>query len=1058
MLFVLSHYGHARGTPCFSPARPIQLGLPMMSVHLRLPTPQSAPPPNILRPQATRSFLATATMSDRSSPSQDTPSPAPDTGRGGAIRRGPFPMFLMDIAQSDDADRLLRELDMLKDDALEAADTAIQATDPALAALCDALRWTAANGDIQAITAVTGVWTPRGLLLTATVTVAAGPSDTKVIEHVPLSLVQGGPLLEYVSKDPEALTAALVTRWSPSHAPISASRLRSQVFKGLYTAREQPPPVDTAGPPDIQSQKVSHKIHKPISQFLAPHLRPSWDRLRTREVVAAFWALPNDVHAVLQAAHIPTADLVPLKFGLLAWASSVCLTGQYTPAPVPTPPALANKGMWTPEQLRPLLECSVLPIRSVELLHQIEQAGEHSWATAPTFALLQAGIADTANPPPLTPPSHAPYLTRGQAAPSPAATLFATAAFTPASALYKAQGKPTPSGSEQSPSSLLPEQTRLSFNLPEPASQVPPAAADPTPPESPAPAVGSAPPSPSQVGEPFVPDLDVTAYSTDYAQLHDEYEAQRRVLAVARGDLESLTRDLDTMRTERDNAQQQAQRCAAAQRQTEAVRLNNFIRSVPPLLSIATRLHGLQSTPPAFANAVRSTVPASFELPPPGSQQFLVLVPVILAAAVLTSPQAPNLEELADVLRRAMAAPGAVPVPETPARAPELSFAVPDPIPKPRAVSAFRAPGATAQPPPSLPSPDDAALTDLLEWIPEIPKGCEDEVAHALHLQLFRQYGAKVNTLPQSPIREQWAWVHSHAPSLPGIAEVLRSFLSNPPAVQRVSASPATSPSEAAAANQAQGAAKKKGYTPQKIDPQVFSKALWVGWQEVDDPPSGEVDAGLLGGILRDKFGAGLSSITEEQLNHTSKFTIVGIRPAEYERGMRLTRQHTARGWRVTWAESKKQPFTPWVPDPDRDHPPRKTHRGSRGKQRRPRDPDDRVDLTATSGSDGEPDSKYQRRYSPRRSDRSPSRRRSPGHRRDSPPPRRRSAYRDEPQALSSRHDHHAAAPLLPYPYSGDPHDPRVAMAHNPYAPPPWSPPADPHRYQPYFGRHPRDR
>ena len=458
-------------------------------------------------------------------------------------------MFLMDIAQSEDADRLLRELDMLKDDALEAADTALRATDPALADLCDALRWTAANGDIQAITAVTGVWTPRGLLLTATVTVAAGPSDTKVIEHVPLSLVQGGPLLEYVSKDPEALAAALVARWSPSHAPISASRLRSQVFKGLYTAREQPPPVDTAIPPDIQSQKVSHKIHKPISQFLAPHLRPSWDRLRTREVVAAFWALPNGVHAVLQAAHIPMADLVPLKFGLLAWASFVCLTGQYTPAPVPTPPALANKGMWTPEQLRPLLECSVLPIRSVELLHQIEQAGEHSWATTPTFALLQAGIADTANPPPLTPPSHAPYLTKGQAAPSPAGTLFATTAFTPASALYKSQDKPTPSGSEPSPSSLLPEQTRLSFNLPEPASQVPPAAADPTPPVSPAPAVGSAPPSPSQVGEPFVPDLDVTAYSTDYAQLHDEYEAQQRELAVARSDLESLTRDLDMVRT-----------------------------------------------------------------------------------------------------------------------------------------------------------------------------------------------------------------------------------------------------------------------------------------------------------------------------------------------------------------------------------------------------------------------------------------------------------------------------------------------------------------------------
>ena len=505
-------------------------------------------------------------------------------------------MFLMDIAQSEDADRLLRELDMLKDDALETADTAIRATDPALADLCDALRWTAAAGNIQAITAVTGAWTPRGLLLTATVTVAAGPSYTNVIEHVPLSLVQGGPLLEYVSKDPEALTAVLVTRWSRGHVPISASCLRSQVFRGLYTAREQPPPIDSATPPDIQSQKVSHKIHKPISQFLAPHLRPSFDRLRTREVVAAFWALPNDVHAVLQAARIPTADLVPLKFALLAWASSVCLTGQYTRAPVATPPPLANKGMWTPDQLRPLLECSVLPGRSVELLHQIEQAGEHSWARAPTFALLQAGIPDTASPLPLTPPSLMPYLTKGQAAPSPAGTLFATTAFTPALALNRSQDKPAPTGAEQSPASLLREQTRLSFSLPQPASQVQRAAADPTPPESPAPAVGSAPWSPSQVGEPFVPDLDVTAYSTDYTQLRDRYEAQQQELAVAQGDLESLKRDLDMVRAERDNAQRQIQRSAAAQRQAEAVRLHNFMRALPPLLSIATRLRGLPST------------------------------------------------------------------------------------------------------------------------------------------------------------------------------------------------------------------------------------------------------------------------------------------------------------------------------------------------------------------------------------------------------------------------------------------------------------------------------
>ena len=251
-------------------------------------------------------------------------------------------------------------------------------------------------------------------------------------------------------------------------------------------------------------------------------------------MVAAFWVLPNDVHVVPQAAQIPIAQLVPLKFGLLAWASSVCPAGQYTPAPVATPPPLANKGMWAPDQPRPLLECSVVPVRSVELLHQIEQAGEHSWATAPTFALLQplAGIPDTANPPPLTPPSHAPYLTKGQLALSAAGTLFASAAFTPASALYRSQGKAAPAGTDHSPSSLLPEQTKLSFSLPEPASQVQPAAADPTPPESPAPPAGSAPPSSSQPGEPLVPDLDVSGYSTDYTQLRDRYEAQQQELTV----------------------------------------------------------------------------------------------------------------------------------------------------------------------------------------------------------------------------------------------------------------------------------------------------------------------------------------------------------------------------------------------------------------------------------------------------------------------------------------------------------------------------------------------
>ena len=149
--------------------------------------------------------------------------------------------------------------------------------------------------------------------------------------------------------------------------------------------------------------------------------------------------------------------------------------------------------------------------------NQIEQAGEHSWAVAPTTVLLQAGIQDTTSPPPLTPPNHALYLAKGQPAPSPMGTLFGSVAFTLASALYRSQDKATPASRDQLPISLLPEPPRLSFTIPEPASQIKPATTDPTLPESPTPAAGSAPPSPSQSGEPFVLNLDVSPYSTDYA-------------------------------------------------------------------------------------------------------------------------------------------------------------------------------------------------------------------------------------------------------------------------------------------------------------------------------------------------------------------------------------------------------------------------------------------------------------------------------------------------------------------------------------------------------------
>ena len=70
---------------------------------------------------------------------------------------------------------------------------------------------------------------------------------------------------------------------------------------------------------------------------------------------------------------------------------------------------------------------------------------------------------------------------------------------------------------------------------------------------------------------------------------------------MAQGDMESLKRDLDTIRTERDNALQQVERSAASQRQAEAVRLHNFIGALPP-----PPVHCHQAPrPPVHATRVR---------------------------------------------------------------------------------------------------------------------------------------------------------------------------------------------------------------------------------------------------------------------------------------------------------------------------------------------------------------------------------------------------------------------------------------------------------------------
>ena len=139
-------------------------------------------------------------------------------------------------------------------------------------------------------------------------------------------------------------------------------------------------------------------------------------------------------------------------------------------------------------------------------------------------------------------------------------------------------------------------------------------------------------------------------------------------------------------------------------------------------------------------------------------------------------------------------------------------------------------------------------------------------------------------------------------------------------------------------------------------------------------PSAREVDAELMEeGVLRDKFGAGLSPIWDAHLIHTTKFIIPGVKPVNYDQFMKLNRHHISQGWKISSAESKKHPYTPWARDPDSQYPVRQNHLGGQGrKHRRKHDPEDEVDLTGASDSGGLPEAKHQRRYSPRRPNKFP--------------------------------------------------------------------------------------
>ena len=154
----------------------------------------------------------------------------------------------------------------------------------------------------------------------------------------------------------------------------------------------------------------------------------------------------------------------------------------------------------------------------------------------------------------------------------------------------------------------------------------------------------------------------------------------------------------------------------------------------------------------------------------------------------------------------------------------------------------------------------------------------------------------------------------------------------------------------------------------------MHPKAPWVGWQELDDPPAGEVDAGLLGGIGWHRVASERGSRPSRTRSLITRQNSPSCKPVDYDKAMKLIRHDIAQGWKISGAQSKKQPYTPWALTPIGSTPLAKPHRGGRGQKHRCKhDPGDEVDPTGASDSVGEPEAKHERRYSPRRPNRSAS-------------------------------------------------------------------------------------
>ena len=244
----------------------------------------------------------------------------------------------------------------------------------------DALRWARRVGVITAITSMGVILTPRGLCLTATVT-GSYDAQTFVSQDVPLMVVAGGPLVEYLGSTMHPRHLDLARRVISVCAPFDTLRLRKRLARILKVDDTL---AESASAPQVHHSTVNAAL-RPIAPFLSPGCQADWGRLGAKDQVRILWALPKRPTEALP--HISGTGN-ELWAGLMVWASRQ-VGGASAGVPVtPLPKGLPEIRDWSLDVLRGAFEASTLPITTVEALGELLGDITPSWASAPVLALL----------------------------------------------------------------------------------------------------------------------------------------------------------------------------------------------------------------------------------------------------------------------------------------------------------------------------------------------------------------------------------------------------------------------------------------------------------------------------------------------------------------------------------------------------------------------------------------------------------------------------------------------------------------------------------------------